>query len=78
MKKNKLLYVIVILVGAICLTLTSCSEGHEHTFSTEWTKDEIKHWHASTCDCDVKDSEEEHTYSELELVNPEQQKRTWI
>lgn len=76
MKKNKLLYGIVILVGAICLTLTSCSEGHEHTFSTEQTKNETEHWHASTCGHNVKDSKEKHTYSEWELVNPEQQKRT--
>ncbi len=68
MKKNKLLYGIVILVGVICLTLTSCSEGHEHTFSTEWTKNETEHWHASTCGHNVKDSKEKHTYGEWEVV----------
>ena len=33
---------------------------HEHTFSTEWTKDESYHWHASTCphDNEVKDKAE--------------------
>ena len=38
-----------LLVVCICLlnvmALTSCDEGHTHTFKTEWSKDEIYHLH---------------------------------
>ena len=39
-------------------------EEHEHTFSTDWTKNETHHWHAATCEHDVTDSKAEHTFGE--------------
>ena len=38
------------------------SEIHVHTFSDEWTYNETKHWHASTCGHDVRSDEENHTF----------------
>ena len=38
----------LILPILIATTLTSC--GHNHTFSSEWSRDDINHWHAATCE----------------------------
>ena len=35
---------------------------HEHTYATEWSKNETKHWHAATCEHDLKKDEAEHTF----------------
>jgi len=36
---------------------------HEHTFSSEWSKDEEKHWHAATCEhSTLVEDEAEHRY----------------
>ena len=37
---------------------------HEHTFSTEWSTDEEKHWHESTCGHDVVNDEGTHNESD--------------
>ena len=36
--------------------------AHIHSFSTEWLKDEAKHWHASTCGHNFVEGLEDHTY----------------
>ena len=42
-----------------CVVFASCSKKeqpepapseHEHTYSSEWSKDETNHWHAATCE----------------------------
>jgi len=35
---------------------------HEHTYSTEWSKDATYHWHAATCGHDVVDAKAAHVY----------------
>ena len=44
---------IILLVLSTMFLLVACDdlqeEKHEHTYSTEWSKDEEKHWHDSTC-----------------------------
>lgn len=49
------------------LVFGACS--HTHTFSTEWTRDANKHWHAATCGHDTeKQGEALHTFDEEEIV----------
>lgn len=47
--KKPLLFVIGIITS---LPLVSCSltSAHEHTFSSEWSKDELNHWRVATCE----------------------------
>ncbi len=61
----------VLLLGVSAMGFAGCDETdvqpenpvHEHTFATEWSKDETYHWYASTCEHkdEVKDKAE-HTY----------------
>lgn len=48
-KKILSLALVVAMCASLALLLSSC-EGHEHTFSTEWTSDEENHWRAATCE----------------------------
>ncbi|MCQ2742854.1 MAG: InlB B-repeat-containing protein [Bacilli bacterium] len=46
MKRNNLLL-------AICISgvsLSGCSTTHEHAFSSEWSTNELSHWHNATCE----------------------------
>ncbi len=79
MKKRKL------LLGALILgvaALTACDNTneliptptpeptHEHTYATEWSKNETKHWHAATCGDDVWKDEADHTWNDgVETTN---------
>lgn len=42
----------------------SVNTPHEHTFSSSWTSDETKHWHAATCEHNIIDSLEEHIWDD--------------
>ena len=62
MKKRLLLVSLLALAG---ITMSGCNKDntnpdHVHTFATEWSHDESKHWHAATCGHDVKDKEGNH------------------
>ena len=35
---------------------------HEHTYADAWSSDATKHWHAATCEHDVKSGEEAHKF----------------
>ena len=49
--------------GPIEITVT------DHDFSGEWEKDATNHWHiCQVADCDVRDGEAAHTYSEWNVV----------
>lgn len=43
---------------------------HTHTFAEEWTSDETKHWHASTCGHDVKKDEANHAWDDGVITTP--------
>lgn len=52
----------IAIAAALALTalfcFVGCSSGsgnneHTHTFASDWSYDENKHWHASTCGHDV-------------------------
>lgn len=61
-KLTKLLSVFVIagaMVGAGA-AMSGC--GHTHTYEDKWSSDANKHWHAATCDHDVKGDEGDHVY----------------
>ena len=40
---------------------SSTTTNHEHKYSSEWSYDDSKHWHASICEHDLKDEEADHT-----------------
>ena len=40
---------------------SSTTSLHEHKYSSEWSYDDSKHWHASICEHDLKDEEADHT-----------------
>lgn len=51
--KNSKYFALFAAAFAFVVGLTGCkveSEKHEHTFSKEWTSDEIAHWHTATCE----------------------------
>mgnify|MGYP004645765103 FL=1 len=71
MKKRKLLLGALILGVAALTACDNTNEStptptpeptHEHTYATEWSKNETKHWHVSTCEHDLKKDEAEHTF----------------
>ena len=67
MKKLVSLLLTVCLCLGVLVSLTAC--GHEHTFSTTWSKDQTHHWHA----CEGKDCTEvadkaEHTFNAGEIT----------
>lgn len=54
----------LIFVTTFAIGLASCGkETHEHTFSTNWEKNETAHWHQATCEhIDQTSGYGEHTY----------------
>ena len=44
--------------------------AHTHKFATEWTYDDLNHWHASTCGHDVKEAEAAHTLGDWTIKTP--------
>ena len=38
-------------------------EANGHAYSSEWSHDEMRHWHASTCGHDVRKDEAAHTFN---------------
>ncbi len=43
-------------------TVIDIGSAKGHTYSSEWSHDETKHWHASTCGHDVRKDEAAHTF----------------
>ena len=56
------------LMLSLAAFATACSNGcgkpkHEHTFATEWSKDDVGHWYGATCEhTDEKSGYAEHEY----------------
>jgi len=42
----------IALAAVLAFGVVACSseEGHNHSFSADWTKTETTHWHAATCE----------------------------
>lgn len=60
-----------LLAGAVtilALAMIGCqndTDTHEHTYSTEWSKDATSHWHAATCEHTSEVSDKAaHTFGE--------------
>ncbi|MBR2929737.1 MAG: hypothetical protein IKC32_00775, partial [Clostridia bacterium] len=53
-------------VDGVCVCgATEPVAPHEHTYATEWSKNDTHHWHAATCEhTDLKADEAEHAYVE--------------
>ncbi|MBQ8341231.1 MAG: hypothetical protein IJY22_02500 [Clostridia bacterium] len=63
MKKTLSLLLAIALCLSLSVLFTAC--GHEHTFSTDWSKDDTHHWHACTGkDCTEIADKAEHSYGE--------------
>lgn len=61
MKKIMSLLLVACTCLCLCLSLTAC--GHEHTYKTEWTYDDMHHWHSCEGeDCYETADKAEHSY----------------
>lgn len=72
MNKGKIVFILIALCLSLCaFAFVACGEttpptppeppAHEHTFATAWSSDGTNHWHASTCEHDVKSDEAAHS-----------------
>jgi len=62
--KNKL-EILFLTLFALCLNGCNFKEMvHTHTFSSEWSYDETYHWHASTCEHDIKANKLKHNFDD--------------
>ena len=47
------------------------NDEHQHTFSSEWSMNDEKHWHAATCEhSDLKSDEAQHVWGEWSVKTP--------
>ncbi len=62
MKKSKILAAVVAaaVLSVSGGVLAGCNDGHTHTYSGDWAKDETGHWHVATCD-DLKKGDKDYT-----------------
>lgn len=51
---------ILIIVFIICL----CGCGHNHTFDTQWSYDDLYHYHKANCEHEIKSDEMKHEFEE--------------
>lgn len=60
MKKSLKQLLTLALAGVMTLGVGAIAAacGHQHTFSTEWSSDSAKHWHAATCEHKTEKSDE--------------------
>ncbi len=77
--KKWLVALLSVLTVALAVGLSACQPyepaettqpPHEHTFSSDWSKDGTHHWHASTCGHDVTDDRGEHSFAEATCTAP--------
>ena len=61
---------VLVMLTTIAFSLVACESNHEHTFAADWTSDETGHWHKSTCNHDVVDGKEAHTFGNWKEVRP--------
>ncbi len=67
MKKFLSIFLAFCLLLALTATLTSCA--HECEFSSEWSKDEVSHWHACTDEkCTEVSDKADHTWDEGKIT----------
>ena len=58
---------IIIETCSVCLKTKETNIGianHEHTFSSDWTSDELGHWHEATCGHNIESDYSAHTGGE--------------
>lgn len=55
---KKVLILIIVLI--ICL----CGCGHNHTFDTQWSYDDLYHYHKANCEHEIKSDEMKHEFEE--------------
>lgn len=63
-KKTFIALAVCALTAPAALLFTGCGK-HDHTFSTDWTKNATEHWHACTSkDCDATKDKALHVYDD--------------
>ena len=64
MKKiNVFLFTILLSLSGCGSNNSETPSSHVHTFSNEWTTNNLQHWHESTCGHDVKSELGDHVFS---------------
>ncbi len=71
--KKRIIFLLIFIFLAI-FPLNSCGKNeeiseHVHTYSQTYSYDANYHWYQAICGHDVKDSYEEHTYSDWLIIN---------
>ena len=68
MKRKLKISLILALLALLCALMFSACDvvAHQHTYSDEWTSNELFHWHASTCGHSVVDGREKHDFEASE------------
>ena len=71
MNKRKVKIALTSLISCVVLGMASCGENpapHVHTFASEWSGDEVYHWHAATCEHkDLKSDYGTHQWGEWNI-----------
>ena len=70
MKTKRILFIaitVILIVTLAIVAFVACDgnsgDGHQHTFSQDWTSDETYHWHPATCEhTDEMGDKAEHTF----------------
>lgn len=69
MKKLLTTVIAISLCLSAGLLLSSCEEGHTHSYKTEWTTDATHHWHECEGEnCLIPADRAEHTWDEGEIT----------
>ena len=77
MKKLTSLLLAVCSTISFVGTLAACSQAHEHTYKTEWSKDETHHWYACEGESCLEVSKKEaHSYGDAVTVDAENHKKS--
>ena len=69
MKKLVSILIAICTCLSVCVMFTACGDEHEHTYGTEWSKDETHHWHACEGEsCTEVSDKAEHTWNDGEVT----------
>ncbi len=70
MNKNGLIFIMIFVFVSLMFTLTSCIDSHKHTYSDEYSYNDVNHWNAATCEHTLKrDNREAHTFTDWTVIS---------
>lgn len=65
MKTKRLSFVLfaaALILAVALVVFSACGNGHQHTFSKEWSHDDESHWHDATCAHNVQGDKAPHDF----------------